>query len=126
MAACNRGMQSRDAVRQGLIDHLARVGLNVKAMDITLSSLQFNGNQADATVSITPKGASPEQGMSMKYHLEQQGDHWVVTGRQESGGRPHSGAMPSGADPHASGETGPGSTAMPMPSPEDLPPVGKK
>ena len=131
LAACNRGLHNNDAVRQGVIDHLSKAGLNVKGMDITLSSVQFNGNQADATVSITPKGGSPAQGMSMNYHLEQQGSLWVVTGRKDAGGSPHGGgampgAMPPGANPHAGGAASPSGGAAPMPSPEDLPPAGKK
>lgn len=139
LAACNRGIQNNDAVRQGVIDHLAKAGLNVKGMDVALSSVQYNGNQADATVSITPKGGNPSQGMSMKYHLEQQGSQWVVTGRQDSSANPHGagampgaanphggGAVPSGANPHAGGEMAPPGGGAPMPSPEDLPPAGKK
>jgi hypothetical protein len=132
LAACNRGIQSNDAVRQGVIDHLAKAGLNVKGMDVTLASVQYNGKQADATVSITPKGGNPSQGMSMKYHLEQQGSQWVVVGRQDTGASPH-GAMapgnmpPGGANPHAGGGAAPPSGGgAAMPSPEDLPPAGKK
>jgi hypothetical protein len=131
LAACNRGIQSNDAVRQGVIDHLSKAGLNVKGMDVTLSSVQFNGKQADATVAITPKGGNPAQGMSMKYHLEQQGSQWVVTGKQNSGASPHGatapGAMPpGGANPHAGGAMAPSGGGAAMPSPEDLPPAGKK
>ena len=135
LAACNRGIQNNDAVRQGVIDHLAKAGLNVKGMDVNLSSVQFNGKEADATVSITPKGGNPAQGMSMKYHLEQQGSQWVVTGRQDTGASPHgagampgaaSPGMPAGANPHAGGAMAPAGGGAPMPSPEDLPPAGKK
>jgi hypothetical protein len=95
-------------------------------MDVTVSSVQIDGKQADATVSITPKGVASAQGMSMKYHLEQQGGQWVVTGRQDGGASPHGGAqLPPAANPHAGGAMEvPG--GAPMPSPEDLPPAGKK
>jgi hypothetical protein len=136
LAACNRGIQNNDAVRQGVIDHLSKAGLNVKGMDVTLSNVQFNGKQADATVSIAPKGGSPAQGMSMKYHLEQQGSQWVVTGRQDTGASPHGAgampgaaggtAMPPGGNPHAGGAMPPSGGGAPMPSPADLPPAGKK
>jgi hypothetical protein len=127
LAACNRGIQNNDAVRQGVIDHLAKAGLNVKGMDVTLSSVQYNGKQADATVAITPKGGSAAQGMSMKYHLEQQGSQWVVTGRAESSGSPHGkGAMPGAANPHEGGAMQPSGGGAAMPSPESLPPAGKK
>ena len=132
LAACNRGLHNNDAVRQGVIDHLSKAGLNVTGMDITLSSVQFNGNQADATVSITPKGGSPAQGMSMNYHLEQQGSKWVVTGRKDAGGSPHGGGAMPGR--HAARSESPcrrrrgafRRSRGQMPSPEDLPPAGKK
>jgi hypothetical protein len=70
--------------------------------------------------------------MTKGYHLEMQGNQWVVVGSQgsdEHGKTAPGGAMPGGApdNPHAGG-------AMPaapaaggkMPSPEDLPPAGTK
>jgi hypothetical protein len=126
-------------VRQGIIDHLAnRAGLNVKGMDVNVTNVDYKGTEADATVSITPKGGNPAQGMSMKYHLQQQGNQWVVTGRQDTPGFPHgAGAMPGTENPHGAGaptsEAPKGGMAPPasgsggkMPSPEDLPPVKKK
>jgi len=133
LAGCNRGTQSKDAVRQGVLDYLSgRKDLNVSSMDIDVSSVQFNGNKADATVTFSPKGANPSQGMTMHYQLEQQGNHWAVVGRQDSG---HAGSVaPGAANPHGGGEI-PGGEANPhagggggvhMPSPEDLPPTGGK
>lgn len=112
------------------------------AMSVEVTAVQFNGNQADATVSFAPKGASPTQGMSMQYHLEQQNNKWVVVGRKDAGGSPHAaaeagavqgganphgGGMPPGvANPHGGGGMGaPGGSGM-MPSPKDLPPATKK
>ena len=59
LAACNRGgLQSNDAVRQGVLDHLAdsqaKTSLNLAGMDVEIKSVQYNGNEADAAVSITP------------------------------------------------------------------------
>ncbi len=139
IAACNRGTHSNEAVRQGIIDHLAnRAGLNVQGMDLTLTSVDIKGPEADATVSITPKGGNPAQGMTMKYHLQQQGNRWVVTGRQDAPGSPHGAgaSMPEVENPHGSGTPPTGAPAggmapaeggsVRMPSPEDLPPVKKK
>ena len=124
-------------MRQGVIDHLAKRGLSVGAMDVNLTKVDFNGKEADATVAIAPKGGNPAQGMSMRYHLKQEGSQWVVTGRQDVGVTPHGGgsAMPGTENPHAGGaapEGGmPGSAAPApgggkMPSPEDLPPTSQK
>ena len=109
-------------------------------MDVTLNSVQFNGNQADASVSIAAKGANAAQGMQMKYHLEQKDGKWVVVGRQDSshgggamapgaanpGAVNPGGAMPGGANPHAGGAMGAPAAGGKMPSPEDLPPATKK
>ena len=106
-------------------------------MDLDLTSVQFNGAHADATVSVYAKGTSAAQGMSMKYQLEQQGGKWVVVGRNDAGGAPHGGAvatpggaMPGAGSPHGGAMTAPGAEsphggAM-MPAPGDLPPAAKK
>jgi hypothetical protein len=134
LAGCNRGVQNKDAVRQGVLDHLAQVQLNVASMNVEVTSVQFNGNQAEATVSFTPKGASGAPGMSMRYQLEQKDGRWVVMGRKDAGASPHGGgAMPPAApgmeNPHGGGmPSAPGTPggAGKMPSPEDLPPAGQK
>lgn len=98
-----------------------------------MTSIQVTGNKADATVSIAPKG-NKAGGMSMTYHLEQQGNKWVVMGRQEPPGSPHAGAaaapptQPGAANPHGGGmaPAGPSPGAAGMPSPQDLPPTAKK
>lgn len=124
LAACNRG-ENKDAVRQGVINHLSKAGLNVAGMDVTIASVQFSGKEADATVGIAPKGGGA-QGMSMKYHLQQQGSEWVVVGKAGGGDSGHGGAMGAAPNPHGGGEAVPGGAPPKMPSPEDLPPATKK
>jgi hypothetical protein len=137
LAACNRGgLQSNDAVRQGVLDHLAdsqaKTSLNLAGMDVEIKSVQYNGNEADAAVSITPKGGNPAAGMSINYHLKQQGGKWVVVGRQDQHGavaapdatNPHGGGM--AAPGGGGGMAAPGAGGAKMPSPDDLPPTGKK
>jgi hypothetical protein len=99
MAACHRGAGNQEeAVRQGVIDYLAkRANLNVAAMNVVVTSVIFREKEADAVVSITAKGGNAGQGMSMRYTLEHQGDHWVVKDKAEAGRSPHSA---SGANPH--------------------------
>ncbi len=120
--ACNRGIENKDAVRQAIIDHLKARNFPV---DVSLTSVTFNGKRADAVVVVTPKGANASQGMTMPYQLEQQGGKWVIVGRGDSGANPHGGAMPmpgGGAAPGAENPHGGGQ----MPSPQNLPPAGKK
>jgi hypothetical protein len=130
LAACNRGTRSSEAVRQGVIDHLAKGGFNVSAMDVNLTTVDMKGNEAVATVSITPKGGPAGSGMVTKYRLQQQGNQWTVVGREDAGGAPHGAGAPlpgSEAPPAASpGGASPHGGSGAMPSPADLPPVKKK
>jgi hypothetical protein len=127
LMACQRGTQSSDAVRQGVIDYLSGpVGLKMDAMDIKMDSVRFQGGKATAAVSISLKGNSTPM-MSKQYELEQKDGKWVVTGRGgDTAG--HGATAPGGANPHAGMEMPaptPGAGGK-MPSPEDLPPAGKK
>ncbi len=132
LAGCNRGTQSKDAVRQGVVDYLTSKQFNTSSMDLNVTSVKFEGKRADAVVSMAPKGMGAAQAMTMQYQLEQQNGKWVVVGRKDSGGMPHSGAMP--ATPDASGQQGQGAMTAPaenphggqMPSPEALPPATNK
>ena len=91
-------METKEAVRQGVVDHLSsRTGLSVASMQIDVLSVDFRGKEADTTVSFRPKGGG--EGMQMKYTLERKGDRWVVKGRAGSeSGNPHgSAAAPENA-----------------------------
>ena len=130
LAGCNHSAQNREAVRQGIVDHLQAGHFDMSKMDLSLTAVQFNGNHADATVSVFIKGGSAADGMTMNYQLEQQSGKWVVTGRKDAGA-PHGGApvtpggaMPGGASPHGGAMPPAGGTMMP--SPGDLPPAGQK
>lgn len=103
----------------------------VGGVDVTVTSVKFNGDEADVVASIIPKGGNPAAGMSMNYHMKQQGNKWVVVGTQDSGGSPHGGAampgapMPGAPNPHGDGAPGASGGTGKMPSPEDLPPAKK-
>ena len=103
LLGCSRAVDSKEAVRQGVLDHLStRAGLDLKSMQVDVVSVSFRQNEADAVVSFRPKGSSePSAGMQMQYTLEKQGDRWVVKGKRESGMSPHGGGTPSGAMPPA-------------------------
>jgi hypothetical protein len=104
---CNRSSQTKEAVRQGIIDYLStRSNLDVRSMQVDVTAVTFRQKEADATVSFRPKGGDAGAGMEMRYTLEQRGNKWVVKGRDKaSGANPHGGMgqMP-GAPP--SGEMG--------------------
>ena len=131
LAACNRGNQSKDAVRQGVLDYLASKGLNMAGMNVEVTSVQFTGDRAEAAVSITAKGGAAGTGMTPVYVLQQKSGKWAVTGRKETGEAPHGAAAPAapGAENPHGGAMPPGAAGAgggKMPSPEDLPPTGKK
>ncbi len=133
------GANNTDAVRQGVIDHLAKGNYNVAAMDVTVSGVQYDGdNKAVATVAVAAKGQTGAPPMTLRYQLEKQSGKWVVTGLAKDsahgtadpnagGTNPHGGAMP----PAAAGSDNPHGGMPPagggaMPSPKDLPPATKK
>jgi len=106
LSACNRGVQNKDAVRQGVLDYLAsRPNLSMGGMTVDVTNVTFKDNQAEATVSFTPKGGPAGNGMTMRYTLELKNNKWAVVGKADSGQNPHGGAMAPGgaANPHAGG-----------------------
>lgn len=113
-AGCQKNIQTNDAVRKGVIEHLANnKGLNVDSMDIEITSVSFRDTEADATVSFKPKGGDAAAGMSMKYTLERKGNDWVVKKNPSAGGG-HGAAMPGMGGGMGSGMgTGTGGAEMP-------------
>jgi hypothetical protein len=129
LAGCHRGVESNDAVRQGVLDYLATKGMTAAAMDINVTSVKFNGDKADATVSFAAKGTGAGQ-MAIQYHLEQKDNKWVVVGRTDAN-QHGAGAVPQSGTPGMDNPHGGGAMPAPgaggkMPAPEDLPPAGKK
>ncbi len=109
LAGCNRGLDNKEAVRQGVVDYLAaRSNLNVSSMSIDIVSVSFRGSEADATVSIRPKGGDAAAGMSMRYTLEKEGGRWVVKGK----GSGHAGSE-TGMGGEGMGSMPPGHPAVP-------------
>jgi hypothetical protein len=135
LTGCHKASQNNEAVRQGVLEYLAPKGMTPATMDITVTAAKFDGNQADATVAFAAKGNATAQ-MTMQYHLEMKDNKWAVVGKNDSGqhgagaalppaggasadpANPHGGAMPGAASPNGAGGS--------MPSPQDLPPSGKK
>jgi len=135
LAGCQHGgANSTDAVRQAVVDRLSKGGYNVSGMDIRVAAVKFSGDQADATVTMTPKGQAGAPPMTIPYHLERQNGKWVASLAKTSthgmtadpntaATNPHGGAMP----PAGAGSENPhGGMAPGMPSPHDLPPATKK
>jgi hypothetical protein len=111
LSGCNRASQSQEAIRQGVIDYVSGK-VNVGAMDVDVVSIDFKGNEADATVSFKAKGSSAASGLQMRYTLEQKSGKWVVKDKAQAGGSPHGAGMQPGGSPHGDGMQ-PGAGALP-------------
>ena len=99
-AGCNRAPENnKEAVRQAVTEHLSKnAALDMNQLTLDVADVKFQGNEATANVSIKPKSA-PDQGMTMAYTLERQGDKWQVKGRgagHGGGGMGMPGGMPGG------------------------------
>ena len=123
LAACHHSNENNDAVRQAILDYLSGIqGLNVQAMSVTLDSVRFDRGKSEATVSIFLKG-NPQPFMKKTYQLEEKDQKWMVIPSKDPAAHGMA-PMPGAENPHGGG-------AVPqaggkMPSPEDLPPAGKK
>ncbi|MCC6585785.1 MAG: hypothetical protein IT168_03625 [Bryobacterales bacterium] len=119
LASCgNTNGNTKQAVRQAVIDHLSsrkNLDLDMSAMDVDVTSVDFRSNEADAMVVIKPRGSSAG-GMQMKYTLEKNGNRWQVKKKAESGSSPHSSGMPGGG-PAPGAELPPGHPSMDAPKP---------
>ena len=58
LASCAKDIQTPEAVRQGVLDYLkqrtAEIGINMDAMNVTVSSVSFEKDVARAAVSFAP------------------------------------------------------------------------
>jgi len=114
LSGCKKDIQSKEAVRQGVMTYLAKRS-DLLSMDVNVTSVDFKNNEATATVRFQAKGNnSPAGSMTMQYVLERKSDQWVVKGRAGSG-NPHGGMPQEGA-----GSMG----AMPQTMPPGHPSVG--
>jgi hypothetical protein len=68
---------------------MSQTGLDVSRMDVDVSGMTFERDQARATVVFRPKGSTEGGGMTMNYSFDRKGDKWVVHGRQDSSVNPH-------------------------------------
>ncbi|MGI8746589.1 MAG: hypothetical protein ACR2NN_29240 [Bryobacteraceae bacterium] len=106
LPGCRKDIQNPEAVRQGILDYLAKRP-DLVSMDVSVGSVAFRKNEADALVYFRAKDGPANNGMEMKYLLQRNGDRWVVKSRAGSGSasNPHesmrSPALPPGHPPIA-------------------------
>jgi hypothetical protein len=114
LVGCNKsGIDTKEAVRQGVIDYLAgRQDINVSSMNLDVTAVTFKENEAEATVAFLPKGGGAAQPVSFSYTLERKGNRWVVKPKATGSGKnPH--GMPMGESPNPHGAMPPAGGEMP-------------
>jgi hypothetical protein len=93
LAACSKDIQNKQALKDGVIEYLngrmSQTGLDVSRMDMDISGMTFERDQARATVVFRPKGSTEGTGTTINYSFDRKGDKWVVHGRQDSSVNPH-------------------------------------
>jgi hypothetical protein len=120
-AGCKKQESDADAIRSGINQHLASLKtLNLGAMDMNITNVSIQGNQAQAQVEFKPKTGAPQgAGMQVAYSLEKQNGLWVVQNTQPAGGSIQHPAP--GENPHLNS---PASSSGSMPNFRDLVPGG--
>ena len=97
LSGCKKDIQNNDAVRQGIMDYLAKRP-DLLSMDVNVTSVSYRDNEATATVKFQAKGnTSPGASMTMQYVLERKGNLWAVKGRAGANEHGASGSPPEGS-----------------------------
>jgi hypothetical protein len=109
---CKKQESDADGIRSGINQHLASLQtLNLGAMDMNITNVSIQGNQANAQVEFRPKGGAPDgAGMQVAYSLEKQNGLWVVQNSQPLGG---SIQHPAPGENPPTNSTSPSSGSMP-------------
>lgn len=75
-----------EAIRTAIEEHVrSDSGVNMNAMQMSVDSVNVNGDHARADAAFLPKQGGT--GMAMTYFLERRTSGWVVTRSQPSGGQ---------------------------------------
>jgi hypothetical protein len=129
---CKKQESDADGVRAGINQHLASLKtLNLGAMDMNVTNVSVQGNEAQAQVEFKPKsGGPPGAGMQVSYSLQKQNGQWVVQNTAAAGGSiqhpgpgenpnanpasPSTGSMPNFRD-LVPGGSGAGGNSNPLP-----------
>ena len=120
-AGCQKQESDADAIRSGINQHLASLKtINLSAMDMNVTSVSVQGNQAQAQVEFKPKTGAPNgAGMQVSYSLQKQNGQWIVQTTTPAGGSIQHPAP--GENPHMD-PTSPSSSSGSMPNFRDLVP----
>ena len=118
-AGCSRNIDTPEAVKQGIVNDLAK-RMDIQNMDVSVDSVSFRDREADAVVSFAPRGSPRSQGMSMRYKMQRTGNQWHIASRSSGDIQRHAqGAeggsqLPAGHPPLGSSDSG-GATGSNLP-----------
>ncbi len=122
-SGCHKKESETDAIRAGIMKHLSSLNtLNLSGMDMNVTNVNIQGNQATAQVEFRPKSGAPAgASMQVSYALTKQGADWVVVKNEGVGGAINHPAP--GANPHL--QNNPAGATGNMPNFQDLLQPGK-
>ena len=92
LAGCSKNIDTTEAVKQGVLRDIPK-DVNVGNMDVSVVSVSFRGQEADAVVSFAPKGGPPM--MSMNYTMERKANEWHIKKRAAGDIQKHAAQMPA-------------------------------
>jgi hypothetical protein len=108
LCSCGKRIDTTEAVQATIVRDIGKK-VDVNNMSVSVTSVSFRGNEADAVVRFTAKGAGPSSGFSMHYALEKRGGDWAIKSRSMADVSRHAG----GASAVGSGQLPPGHPALP-------------
>lgn len=99
LSGCSKNIDNQDAAQKAVDDYFTGKP-ELRSMSARVQSVIFRGNEADATVMVTGKGADPATAIPIPYILERKSSGWVVKGPSKSAMAGHGGQaggqMPAG------------------------------
>jgi hypothetical protein len=121
LGGCAKNIDNQEAAQKAVDEYFSRKP-ELRTMSARVQNVIFRGNEADATVMVTGKGADPSSAIPIPYVLERKSSGWDVKGPSKSAMAGHAaqngGQMPpghpgAGAAPDGSGQAmPPGHPAM--------------
>jgi len=107
LTACRDDLKTKERVQEAIVNRLqSHSGLDLNSLTVNTTAVSFEKDKAYATVAFHAKNdPAVNDGMTMKYTLEERAGKWVVTGVADSQGHglgsPATGAgqLPAGHPP---------------------------
>ena len=99
LSGCSKSIDNQDAAQKAVDDYFTGKP-ELRSMSARVQSVIFRGNEADATVMVTGKGADPSTAIPIPYILARESAGWKVKGPSKSAMAGHGaqggGQMPAG------------------------------